>query len=66
MSIEPGLTRDKILKAVFSNPVCIRQMMQAYVCSPELFEALDFSSMKQISTEFVDIFTQSCYYGDML
>ena len=66
MSTEPGLTRDKILKAVFSNPVCIRQLMQAYVCSPELFEALDFSGMKQISTEFVDIFTQNCYYGDML
>ena len=40
--------------------------MQAYVCSPELSDALDYSSMKQISTEFVDIITHNYYYGDML
>ena len=66
MGKRQGLTYDKILKAIFSNPVCIRQLMQAYVCPFELCEALDFSSMQQIGTEFVDMFAQSVYYGDML
>ena len=57
---------DKILKSVLANPVCIRQLLQTYICQAEMSEEIDFGRMEQIGAEFVDPFTHRTYYGDML
>ena len=63
---KPRFTYDKTLKTILSNPVCISQMLQTYICQPEALDAIDFSKMEQISTEFIDPSTQRSFYGDML
>ncbi len=60
-----GFTCDKILKAVL-NHVCIRQILQTYVCRTEMQNDIDFERIEQLGTEFVDPSTQRSYYGDML
>ncbi len=57
---------DKIFKAVLANPVCIRQMLETYVCREDIFADINFDKMEQLSTEFIDPYTQRSYYGDML
>ena len=61
-----GFTCDKILKAVLANPVCIRQMLQTYICRADVSDDIDFDRIEQLGAEFVDPSTQRSYYGDML
>ncbi|MDO5297759.1 MAG: Rpn family recombination-promoting nuclease/putative transposase, partial [bacterium] len=61
-----GFTFDKSLKDVLANPVCIRQLLQLYVCRAEVLEEIDFERIEQLGTEFIDSSTQRSYYGDML
>ena len=61
-----GFTFDKSLKDVLANPVCIRQLLQFYVCRAEVLEEIDFERIEQLGTEFIDPSTQRSYYGDML
>ena len=61
-----GFTLDKSLKDVLANPVCIRQMLQLYVCRAEVLDEIDFDRIEQLGTEFIDPFTKRSYYGDML
>ena len=49
-----GFTLDKSLKDVLANPVCIRQMLQLYVCRAEILDEIDFDRIEQLSTEFID------------
>ncbi len=49
-----------------ANPVCIRQILETYVCQEEILADIDFDKIKQLNTEFIDPSTQRCYYGDML
>ena len=61
-----GFTRDKILKAVLANPVCIRQLLETYVCRKDILADIDFDKMEQLNAEFIDPTTQRSYYGDMV
>ncbi len=60
------LTWDKILKDILADPVCIRQLLQDYLCSKKMSKALDYEHLEQISSEFIDSKTRRYYYGDMI
>ena len=65
-SEKPGLTCDKILKNILSNSLCISQLLQSFICRPEMSDFLDCDHIRQLGTEYIDSSTQNYYYGDML
>ena len=60
------LTWDKILKDILADPVCIRQLLQDYLCGQTVSQALDYERLEQISSEFIDSSTRRYFYGDMV
>ena len=60
------LSCDKILKDILSNKLCMQQLLQGYVLEPEVSEQLDYNTLEQLQTEYIDPDTKRAYQGDML
>ena len=62
----PGLTGDKILKAVLSDKLLMEPLMRDYVCDEGHADDFDYSTLEQLPTEHIDPDTCKYYYSDLV
>lgn len=60
-----GVTCDKILKSVLADPLLMEQLLHYYVCAKGYTDKFDYSTLRQLPTEYIDPSTGKYYYSDL-